>query len=325
MQKSRPKGKRISTHRSPARFIARVLPGARPAPFPGFVEPCTPTLKTTVPAGPRWQYEIKHDGYRIQAHLQEGKPTLLTSSGLDWTGRFKSIARSLIDVPANHIILDGEVVVPNGAGIADFSLLQADLSTGSSRRMLYYAFDLLFLDGFDLRQAPLVERRRVLAELLRPQPLGQFVFSAHMEGDGGTIFEHACAMGLEGLVCKLRDQPYRSGNIGGWVKVKCVRRGTFTIVGFVPDRDAISALHLARRDGDELTYVGKVGTGFSRKMAHKLRQLLDAITIKKQAVLIPTRQAKTTWVSPRLQAQIEYRGVSSDGFLRHAAYKGHAA
>jgi bifunctional non-homologous end joining protein LigD len=316
------KRKRESTHRSPARFIARVLPGAKPTPFPGFIEPCSPTLKAAVPVGDQWLYEIKHDGYRVQAHLVAGRPALLTSSGLNWSGRFRSIAKSLVDLPANHIIIDGEVVVPDDSGVADFSLLQADLSKGRSDRMRYYAFDLLFLDGFDIRAAPLIERRRVLAELLGPKPVGPVLFSKHTEGDGTTIFDRACAMGLEGLVCKLKDRPYRSGKSEGWLKVKCVRRGTFTIVGFVPDRTSIASLHLARRDGRTLAYVGKVGTGFSRKIAYELRQLLQPLAITKPVVRPPVREPKTTWVRPEREVAVEYRAITSDGLLRHASYKG---
>jgi bifunctional non-homologous end joining protein LigD len=259
-----PRRKRTSTHRAPVRFAARLLPGARPGPFPGFIAPCNPTLKSVVPTGERWLYEIKHDGYRVQAHLKAGKPALLTSSGLNWSGRFRSIATSLTNLPANDIIIDGEVVVPDDSGLADFSLLQADLSKGRSDRMRYYAFDLLFLDGFDIRAAPLIERRRVLSELLGPQPVGRILFSKHTEGDGTTIFERACAMGLEGLVCKVKDWPYRSDKSESWLKVKCVRQGAFAVVGFVPDRDSIASLHLARWEAKALTYVGKVGTGFAK-------------------------------------------------------------
>ena len=187
--------------------------------------------------------------------------------------------------------------------------------------MLYYAFDLLFLDGFDLRAAPLIERRRVLAELLPVKTGSPIVFSAHLEGQGQTIFDHACAMGLEGLVCKLRDSPYRSGRSQTWVKVKCVQQDIFTIVGVVSDGSAVAALHLARREGKSLVYVGKVGTGFSRKVARELHQVLAPLAIEKPPVATPVRNAKTMWVRPQYQAEIEYRAITGDGLLRHAAYR----
>ena len=302
--------------------MARVLPGARPAPFPGFVAPCVPTLKATVPTGDRWQYEIKHDGYRVQARLEEGTPSMLTSSGLNWTGRFKSVLASLRDLPANSIVLDTEVIVAGDDGVADFSLLQAELAAGRSNRMVCYAFDLVYLDGFDIRAAPLADRRRVLAELLGSGGVGNIVFSAHAEGDGNTIFERACAMGIEGLVCKLRDAPYRSGRNETWLKVKCVKRDTFTIVGFSPNRESVASLHLAKRKGKSLVYVGKAGTGFSRKVAHDLYRLLHSLAVAKSALAVPGRHANTMWVRPEYAAEIDYRAITADGLLRHAAFKG---
>ncbi len=159
------------------------------------------------------------------------------------------------------------------------------------------------LDGFDLRAAPLIERRKVLAELLPVKPGSPIVFSAHLEGHGQTIFDHACAMGLEGLVCKLRDSPYRSGRCQTWLKVKCVQQDIFTIVGFVSDGSAVTALHLARREGKSLVYVGKVGTGFSRKVARELHQILAPLAIDKPPVATPVRDAKTMWLRPHYQAE----------------------
>ena len=301
------KPKRSTSHRSPARFIARVLPGARPAPFLGFVEPQVPILKRDPPNGERWVFEIKLDGYRVQAHLRGGKPALKTRSGLDWTGRFRSIAKALGDVRANDLILDGEVVVPDANGVPSFSLLQAELAAGRSGAMLFHVFDVMFLDGFDLRAAPLIERKRVLAELLAPVA-PPILFSPHTEGDGKTIFEHACEMGLEGIVAKRRDAPYRSGKSETWTKIKCVTRASFSVIGFDPDRDSIAALYLARREGKSLVYAGKVGTGFTRKSAHALRQVLDTVLVDRPLVKLPMRTPKAVWVRPQFEAEIEYRG-----------------
>lgn len=318
MKKNAP---RKSTHRSPARFIARVLPGARPGPLPGFVAPCIPTLKLTVPTGERWLYEIKHDGYRMQARLEEEKPSLLTSSGLNRTGRFKSIVASLRELPANSVVIDGEAVVPDDTGVANFSLLQSELSAGRSNSMVFYAFDLLYLDGFDIRAAPLVDRRRVLAELIG-SGVGNILFSAHTEGDGKAIYQHACAIGLEGLVCKLQDSPYRSGKSTAWLKVKCIQRDTFSIVGFSPDRESVASLLLAKRKGGSLEYVGKADTGFTRKAAHDLYRLLHPLAAAKPALAVRGRHPNTIWVRPEYEAEIDYRAITVDGLLRHAAFKG---
>jgi bifunctional non-homologous end joining protein LigD len=148
------------------RFDGSVVPGAKPAPFPGFVQPCHPTLRENAPSGARWLHEIKFDGYRTQARLQNGRPAIYTRAGYDWTLRFQPIADALGALPVKDLILDGEAVVADSRGIPDFGLLHADLAAGRKGRLLYYAFDLLYVDGFDLRGARLADRKRVLAELL---------------------------------------------------------------------------------------------------------------------------------------------------------------
>jgi bifunctional non-homologous end joining protein LigD len=177
---------RAATHRSPACLDASLLPGAKPAPSPGFIEPCHPVLRETAPSGGRWLHEIKFDGYRTQAHLRSGRPAMYTRRGHDWTRRFQPIADALAKLPAADLILDGEVLVADSRGIPDFGLLHADLAAGRKDRLLYYAFDLLYLDGFDLRGAPFAERKRVLAELLAGAS-ERILYAEHLEGDGAEI------------------------------------------------------------------------------------------------------------------------------------------
>ena len=318
-------GKRTSTHRSPVRFIARTLPGAKPAAFPGFVEPCLPTLKKHVPSGDRWVHEIKHDGYRVQGHLIDGVPKLLTRRGHDWTHRMSAIAEALAQIPANNLVVDGEVIVPDEEGRGNFSALESALGEGrQSRTMLFYLFDVLHLDGFDLRAAQLLDRKRVLAGLLEgvAPPI---VYSEHMEEtDGSVMFEHACKLHLEGIVTKLRDAPYRSGRGDTWTKVKCFERDEFAIVGFEPEgKHRIAALHLARKGrGKAWTYVGKVGTGFSGSVSDELRKTLDELKVASAAVPLANRKRDTVAVKPILAAKVEYRTITSDGQLRHSTYKG---
>src|SRR5687768_1213866 len=159
---------RVAAHRPLARVDPSVTPGAKPAPLPGFVELCHPTLREKPPSGGRWIHEIKFDGYRTQAHLQKGKPAIYTRAGYDWTRRFQTIADALRALPADDVILDGEAVVADSRGVPDFGLLHADLAAGRQDRLLYYAFDLLYLDGSDLRGAPLAERKGMLSERARP-------------------------------------------------------------------------------------------------------------------------------------------------------------
>ena len=252
---------RPAVRRSPAHLLARTLPGAKAAPHPGFVEPCLATLRTKAPAGERWIHEIKWDGYRFQLHLRAGKPTLSTRRGNDWTNRLRSIAEAAASLGAKDLVLDGEVVVP-GRGSGDFEGLQDDLGAGRSDRFVYHAFDILYLDGFDLRPAPLIERKRVLAELLDKRTSDRLQYVEHLEDeDGERVHRNACAMGLEGVVSKLRDAPYRSGRGDIWIKTKCTRRGRFVVVGFDPAPGSIAALRLGREKDGRLVYAGKVGTG----------------------------------------------------------------
>jgi bifunctional non-homologous end joining protein LigD len=242
--------------------------------------------------------------------------------GYDWTSRFAALASALTDLPANNIVLDGEVIVQGETGVADFDALQADLASGRSERMVYFAFDLLYLDGFDLRKAPLIERKRILAALLEDAKSDCFHLAQHLEVAPALVFEQASAMGLEGIVCKLRDAPYRSGARASWLKIKCFKHGVFPIIGFIPAPGAIAALHLARRDGKALAYAGRAGTGFTQKSARELRQVLDALATNRPPVKGSPLKPKSIWVRPELSAAIEYTAMTRDGLLRHASFKG---
>jgi bifunctional non-homologous end joining protein LigD len=277
-------------------------------------------LHRDVPDREGWLYEVKFDGYRIQAHLVKGTPTLYTRQGHDWTRRFNPLAQALAGLPANGIILDGEVVVPDAKGITRFANLQEDLSTGHTGRMHYYAFDLLYLDGFDLRAAPLVGRKRVLAALLEGAPSPRIHYSSHADSAGPAIFAQACADGLEGIICKRADAPYRSGRGTTWLKVKCNREETLPIIGFKPEGNRVASLLLGRRIGDNLVYAGKAGTGFTTRVAADLRRRLDPLTVSRTFVTVPGRE-KATWVKPEIFAEVSYREVTAQGLLRHAVFK----
>jgi len=215
---------RRSTHRSPARFLGRVVEGAGAGPFPGFVQPCRPTERSEPPSGEVWLHEIKHDGYRVQAHVREGEPRLYTMNGHDWTARMPALAASVRALPVNNVILDGEVVAVDAKGLPSFFELPSALGvpTRVKGRLVYYAFDMLYLDGFDLRGAALVDRKRVLDALLVNTRGVQLVkYVEHIEGDGAVVLEHACKLGLEGIVSKLADSKYRSGLRREWIKTKC--------------------------------------------------------------------------------------------------------
>ncbi len=304
------------------------LKGARKARIPDFVEPMLATLAPAAPSGDRWLHEIKFDGYRLQARVEAGRVKLLTRSGLDWTHRFgKEIPAALRDLPLGSAILDGETVVETGAGASDFGALQADLSEGRADRFVYYAFDLLHLDGHDLRPVPLVERKALLEQLLAEagRPLR---YSAHFDEAGAMVLRHACRLSLEGVVSKLRDGPYRAGRGRAWIKSKCSARQEFVIAGYVPSttsRQAVGALVLGVHEDGALRHVGRVGTGFTVAVAEDLFRRLERIRAPEspfEPALTAEQARQVRFVRPELVAEVEFRAWTADDQLRHAAFRG---
>ena len=272
-------------------------------------------------------HEIKFDGYRLEAQVRGGKAKLLTRGGQDWTRRFGPVAEALAALPARTAILDGELVVEAASGASDFPALQADLAAGRSDRFRYYLFDLLYLDGRDLRKRPLVERKAALAELLAgaADPLR---LSEHFEEDGEVMLKHACRLSLEGVVSKRRGDGYPTGRSRSWIKSKCSARQEFVVAGYVPSsvsRELVGSLVLgAYRDG-ELVHVGRVGTGFSRAVAEDLMRRLRRIERKTPPFagkLDAAARRGVVWVKPDLVAEVEFRAWTAEGILRHAAFRG---
>lgn len=279
-----------------------------------------------LPRQGQWLHEIKHDGYRAQAHLINRRAVVYSRNGYDWTHPFASIAHALRALPAKDLILDGEVVVQDECGISDFRLLEQDLASGRTDRLVLFAFDVLYVDGFDLRKAPLIERRRVLAELLATVPeTGRIQLSKHIEADGAAVFKQACAMHFEGIVSKQRDSPYRSGRQKTWIKLKCRQSETYPIIAFVEKLGAkprrIASLYLGRWEGDRLLYAGKAQTGFKHDALYELRERLDPYIRKTSPLSVPVKKPKATWVDPVLQAEIEYSSLTADRMLRAPVFK----
>jgi bifunctional non-homologous end joining protein LigD len=314
--------------KSPLPDIGKVR-GARKRLLPTFVEPSLASPCERPPSGPKWVHEIKHDGYRIQARLDGGKVRLLTRKSLDWTGRFGAIATALKELRVGSALLDGEIVVEEANGLSTFNGLQADLSSGRQDRMRYHVFDLIHCDGYDLTPAALIDRKRVLEQLLAELPAGSPVrFSEHLEIDGPTMFEHAGRLGLEGIVSKRRDLPYRSGRTDDWLKSKCVARQEFLILGYSPSSVAagmVGALMLGYRQNGKLVYAGRVGTGWSTAEARSLKEQLEKIAAAKPALSKPLPAGAdkgARWSQPLLVADIQFRGWSTDGLLLRASFKG---
>ena len=287
--------------------------------MPGFIKPQLATLKARAPKGEQWLHEIKFDGYRVQVHVNQGKRKVYTRNGLDWTKRF-SVLAGAFDIPGQAII-DGEVVVIHESR-TNFSELQAELAAGKQDRLVYYAFDLLWRDG-DLRRLPQVERKQALLDLIGENGIeAPVLLSEHLIGDGQEMFEHAAKLGWEGIISKKADAPYRSERSEAWLKIKTVQKGTFPVIGFDKDPTGVAALHLARREGKDLVYMGKVGTGWSRTLSSKIRKQLDTVVSPKSKLTKPDRKLKATWVEPSFTAEIEYRDITSEGLLRQSSFKG---
>jgi bifunctional non-homologous end joining protein LigD len=304
--------------------------GAKGGPLPVFVEPALATLKDKVPTGAQWLHEIKFDGYRVQARLQDGKAKLLTRTGLDWTRRFGKEIRSAIEaIPARRALIDGELVVETDAGATDFSALQEDLAAGRSDRFTFYAFDLLHLEGLDLTPAPLEERKEALRALLATADLGPRIrYSEHFVENGELVMKHACRLSLEGIISKRRDQPYRSGRGKDWVKSKCSSRQEFVIGGYVPSstsQKAIGSLVMGYYEAGKLIHAGRVGTGFTAAVAGQLWKQLEKLRADASPFtgkLSAEARKGVRYVAPKLVAEVEFGGWTGDKHLRHAAFRG---
>ncbi len=303
--------------------------GARKKLLPQFQEPSLAAPCEKAPSGPKWIHEIKHNGYRMQARIDGDTVKLLTRKALDWTDRFASIAEALKKLGLGSALLDGEIVVEDPNGITSFNNLQADLSSGRQDRFSYFVFDILYCEGFDLTKVMLLDRKNLLQQILAGLPGGLPIrYSEHIDTDGPTMLEHACRLGLEGIISKRQDLPYRPGRGDHWLKSKCIDRQEFIILGYVPssaDSRAVGALALGYYSDRALNYAGRVGTGWTGDQARKLRAELDAIAAKRPqlANALPLGAEKgVVWVEPRLVGEIEFRDWTGDRMLRGASFKG---
>jgi bifunctional non-homologous end joining protein LigD len=300
---------------------------------PDFIAPSLATLHVKPPNGKDWLHEIKFDGYRIEARLDRGQldhgqVRLLTRKQLDWTHRFERIAKAVAALPAQSAMLDGELVVEDANGVSSFAMLQSDLKDRRGDRLVYWVFDLLYLDGRDLTREPLLERKVALRRLLKGNSrTGPIRYAEHFDEDGAAIFQHACAMHLEGIVSKRRDAPYHSGRTENFVKTKCHNAQEFVVAGFSPSTampKAVGALTVAFHEGGKLRYAGRVGTGYTHNIARDLWQRLNALRTDRAPVVLPEgeRRKDVIWVKPQVVVETEFRGLTSDGLLRQASYKG---
>ena len=309
----------------------RRLPGARKGKLPERVSPQLAELVAEPPAGEGWLHEMKFDGYRILAHRDRDSVRLRSRRGEDWTVRFDSVARAVTDLPVDQALLDGEVVLLDEHGIPDFQALQNVLSERRTEDLVYYVFDLLYLDGYDLSAVALVERKAALGRLLnaRADRSQRIRLSDHVTGQGTEFFRQACAMGLEGIVSKRANDPYRPGRGPAWVKTKCRARQEFVIGGYTDPsgaREGFGALLVGVYDqGKQLQFCGKVGTGFTAKTIRELLPKLRALESSRPPFANPPRGSAARgvhWLKPKLVAEVEFAGWTKDAILRAPAFKG---
>jgi bifunctional non-homologous end joining protein LigD len=311
----------------PARPVVRI-PGARKGPMPADLKPQLATLAAAAPAGPEWLHEIKYDGYRLFARIERGKVRLITRNGLDWTGKFPELARAFGQLPVDTALIDGELVHLASDGTTSFSGLQDAIASGKTGVLNFFAFDLVYCDGWDLTGASLEDRKAALGEIIPPHAEGMLRYSDHQTGQGPAVLRQASSLGLEGIVSKRREVSYRPGRGPGWLKIKCRNREEIVVIGFTdPEgrREGFGALLAGYYDpSGTLRYAGRVGTGFSAARLADLRQRLDSLVIKDPPVLLPKDAPRkgVHWVRPEFVAEVEFAGWTADAILRHASFQG---
>jgi bifunctional non-homologous end joining protein LigD len=288
---------------------------------PPFEEPELATLVDQVPPGTEWIHEYKYDGYRLLLSVGEGVATAWTRKGLDWSDKFKALVKAAAKLPAGCLI-DGEAVAVDDEGKPSFQLLQSTLKDQRGANLVFYAFDLLIDRGEDIRKLPTIERKERLAELLRgiSPPI---LYGDHVIGRGEELFREVCKSSGEGIISKRASAPYKGQRTRDWLKIKCIQRQEFVIVGWSESdkRRGFRSLLLAVEERGKLTYVGKVGTGFNAKLIQDLTERMEPLAIDKAPVEVPRPDRKGAhWIEPKLVAEIAFSEFTDDGILRHPSF-----
>lgn len=298
-----------------------------PKKLPKMISPQLATLVSAAPEGNDWYHELKFDGYRILAFKNNKQIKLMTRNYNDWTNAFESIAKEIKTLPLPNLILDGEVVVLDDKQHANFQLLQNSIKQNTNRPFIYYVFDILYYDKYNLTELPLSQRKNILENAIKPFESETLRYSDHVVGSGSEVFKKACAMGLEGIVSKKATSSYQQQRNKNWLKVKCSKRQEFVIGGFTPPqgtREHFGSLLLGTYNKKkELIYNGNVGTGFTqaslKSLYAKLKQNISPTMYFKHR---PPASNKVIWVKPNLVCEVEFSDWTSEGYLRHPSFKG---
>ena len=312
---------------------ARQLKGAI---LPAWIEPQLCKLVQEPPDGPEWLHEIKFDGYRMHARFDRGRVQLLTRKGLDWTRKYPGIADALKILPASQAYLDGELCGVRPDGTTSFDMIQAASEPGKAAALVFFLFDLLYLDGADLMPVLLADRKARLAELLKRVGEGALQYSDHQVGHGRAFYKLACERRLEGIVSKRVDAPYVPGDRGLWCKTKCLNEDEFIVVGWSEpegSRPYIGSLLLGYYDdAGRLVYAGRAGAGIANAELERLWRRLKPLEIKKMPLAAPPPKtshfgsplalSRVHWVRPELVVQVKYLAWTDQGLLRQVIYQG---
>ena len=303
--------------------------------LPRWIRPQLTRLVDAAPEGLAWLHEIKFDGYRMHACLDRGAVKLLTRTGLDWTHKYPAIVEALSSLGARQAYLDGELCGVGPDGITSFSMIQLASDAGNAAGLVFFLFDLLYLDGDDLTPQPLIERKACLAPLLA-NVTSPLQYCDHQIGHGPDFHKQACAMALEGIVSKRADAPYTPGNRGLWRKVKCLHREEFVVIGWTDPEGArpfLGALLLGYYDPDgRLVFAGRVGSGIKQAELERLWRRLQPLALSEMPLEVPPPRSsrfgsplvlsRAHWVKPELVAEVKFLTWTEDNLLRQVVYEG---
>jgi len=304
------------------------LTGARKTTMPEFVSPQLATLVKEAPKGNEWLHELKFDGYRLLCHVQRGHVRLWTRNQKDWTEKFPGIAKALKTLRVQSAILDAEVVAMDSSGRSSFQTLQQAIHKTAGKGLVLEVFDVIYLEGFSLTRTPLVERKRVLEELMATVRSDRVLrYSDHVEGNGPKFLKQACDFGIEGIVSKLANSFYESTRSRNWQKVKCLKRQEFVIAGYTLSDKGLpfSSLVLGVYDKGKLIYAGRVGTGFSTKDRVELKKMLDRIGRPTKPFETIPRDAglrRAIWAEPKLLGEVAFTEWTDENVIRHPSFQG---